>query len=170
MNKATKTSLKYIDSYLDGLEKYTKEQFEFKSAPTVWSLQEMYSHITYSSVMSFIAAKRCAEGTKNTGEGLTFAGKLIFFFNMYPPFKIKAPKSVKDKTPILTIEESKKEWLKLKDSLIENEQLILNADPKNRIKHPLIGGLNGKHWYKFVPLHLYHHLQQKNRLDKLLPN
>jgi hypothetical protein len=65
-------------------------------------------------------------------------------------------------------EDAKNLLIKCRKRVDETAPLIQQSSPGSRYKHARLGMLNAKQWFKFIRIHLYHHLNQLNRIKKVL--
>jgi hypothetical protein len=65
-------------------------------------------------------------------------------------------------------EEAKTLILKFKLRLQDISPLVNSADPHQKVKHPRLGLLNAKQWFRFIEIHSIHHTRQLNRIQKKL--
>ena len=161
-----------LDSYRERLEIIADELFTKTYADGQWSYAEVYSHIMQAVLMSSIALERCAYiPEKPNGPKTNLAGRLIMLFGRLPPIKFKVPQSVHAKIPAAKIskEEAKNLIMKCRKRVDEITELARKAPPNARTKHPRLGMFNAAEWYKFIRIHLEHHLKQLDRIEKNLP-
>jgi hypothetical protein len=133
-----------------------------------WCYAEVYSHILQATLSSSIALERCiSNNCKPTTKGLNFFGRLAMLVGQYP-IKIKMPEEVAARLPAAKInkEEARNLIVKCRKRVEELAPLLKNAPPAARHKHPLFGMLDAQQWFKFIRIHLQHHLKQLNRIRK----
>ncbi|MGZ3873435.1 MAG: DinB family protein [Mucilaginibacter sp.] len=143
----------------------------FTETPTGggWSYAEVYSHILKATLGASIALERCANGTcEATSKGLTFWGRFTMLTGSLPPFRTKVPEAVAAKIPAekLSKEEVKNLLVKCRRRVDDMQPLLKNSSPDFRSKHTQLGMLNAAQWFKFIRLHLHHHLKQLDRIEK----
>lgn len=134
-----------------------------------WSYAEVYSHILKASLSSSIALERCANNNcEPTTKGLTLLGRYVMLTGSFPPVRIKVPAAVEAKMPAEKIskEDAKNLVVKCRKRIDDMWPLIKASLPTSRIKHPRLGMLNAGQWYKFIRVHLQHHLKQLSRIEK----
>jgi hypothetical protein len=152
------------------LRKYSDEHFSKKSSPENWSIGQVYGHLVFGTLNYQIKQiEQCLLDDANRKEKKTLAGKLVFSVNSFPPIRIKVPPS-----PTYTPKQPEsKEMLKEGMHLLQNKLQDLSAEIDNAVhfgktKHPALGYLAAKEWYKLIVIHFRHHLRQKKRIDLFL--
>ncbi|HWZ15510.1 MAG TPA: DinB family protein [Mucilaginibacter sp.] len=157
-----------LDSYRSQLDLIPDDVFQTTPAAGGWSFAEVYSHILMATLGSTIGLEKCANGCPPTEDGLTFLGRLMMFTGSFPPIKTKLPAAVAAKMPVSKIskEEAKNLLIKCRKRVDDAVMLVKSAPPDSRYKHPRLGMLNAKQWFKFIRIHLEHHLKQLRRIKK----
>lgn len=162
-----------LDEYRAWLDGVPEEQFIETPPGGGWSYAEVYSHILQASLASAMALDRCAQrtGSSNT-KGLNLLGHLVFSFGRFPPVRITVPEKVAAKMPVSKIskEEAKNLIIKCRARMESVLPQIKEADINSRVKHPRLGLLNAAQWFKFIRIHLQHHLKQLKRIEKKFSN
>ena len=162
-----------LDNYRTWLDTIPEEQFTETPPKGGWSYAEVYSHILQATLGSSIALERCTnDNCKPTKKGPTFLGRFMMFTSGFPPVRVKVPAAVAAKMPVSKIskEEAKNLIIKCRKRVDETSPLIKDSSPASRHKHPRLGMLNAKQWFKFIRIHLQHHLKQLNRIKKKFQN
>lgn len=160
-----------LDNYRNRLDTIPDDQFDLTPPNGGWSYAEVYSHIMQATLMAFIALDRCTSGNcKPTKDGLNLSGKFILLFSRFPPVKIKVPTALASKMPPQKIskEEAKNLIIKCRKRVEDAVPLVKAASPADRSKHPRMGMLNAKEWFKFIRIHLQHHIKQLDRIKKMI--
>jgi hypothetical protein len=160
-----------LDNYRERLDDIPDEQFTETPKGGGWSYAEVYSHILQATLGSSIALERCThDNCKPTTKGLTFLGRFMMFTGGFPPVRVKVPEAIAAKMPANKInkEEAKNLLIKCRKRVEETSPLIKDSSPASRHKHPRLGMLNAKQWFKFIRIHLQHHLKQLDRIKKNL--
>ena len=160
-----------LDSYSSWLTKIPEEQFGQTPPRGGWSFAEVYTHILTANLGCINAVHQCAQKkTKPTTKGLTFLGKLMFFFGAYPPFPVKQPGIVAKNYPVKKIskEEARNMLAKLRLHLAPLKSEVYHSLPQYKQEHPVLGMLNAAGWYKFIRIHSERHLEQLARIEKSL--
>jgi hypothetical protein len=156
-----------LDKYRELLDTYPDERFIETPPMGGWSYAEVYDHILKGSLGSAIAAERCTHNNcPPTKKGMNLWGHYLMFTGTFPPGKIKMPESVAAKmTPKkLNKEEARNLLIKTRKKVTEITELIKDAPTNTRWLHPRLGMLNAGQWFKFIRVHLQHHLKQLNRI------
>jgi hypothetical protein len=158
-----------LDNYRAQLETIPDELFTETPPGGGWSYAEVYSHILQATLGSTIALERCTNNNcPPTTKRLTFLGNLMMFIGRFPPVKVKVPKAVEAKMPANKIgkEDAKNLLIKCRKRIDETTALLKQSSSNARYKHPRLGMLNAKQWFKFIRIHLQHHLMQLERIAK----
>lgn len=157
-----------LNNYRSQLDVIPDDRFNETPPKGGWSYAEVYSHIMQATLASSIALERCTHGTtKPTKEKLNFWGWFVMLSGVFPPGKLKVPTKVEAKMPTLSIskEEAKNLIIKCRRRMDEMAALITTTPTTRRSKHPRLGVLNAAQWYKFIRIHLQHHLKQLKRIN-----
>ncbi|AYL97500.1 DinB family protein [Mucilaginibacter celer] len=157
-----------LDEYRRWLDLIPDEQFDITPADGSWSYAEVYSHIMQATLGSSIALERCTHGNcEPNKKGLTLAGRFVMFFGALPPAKVKVPAEVNAKVAVNKIskEDAKNLIIKCRRRMDTTMPLIKASLPINKYKHPRLGMLNARQWFKFIRVHLQHHLNQLERIE-----
>jgi hypothetical protein len=153
-----------LDNYRNQLDTIPDDLFNATPPNGGWSFAEVYSHILQATIGSTIAAERCANGTcEPTKKGLTLIGRLALLFGYMP--KIKATEEGA-KIPVnkLTKEEARNLLVKCRNRVDIITSKVNDAKPFSRFKHSRFGMLNAQQWFRFILVHLNHHLKQIGRI------
>lgn len=155
-----------LDDYRSQLDSIPDDVFQTTPPGGGWSFSEVYSHILMATLGSSIALEKCANGCPPTEDGVNFLGRLMMFTGSFPPIKTKLPAAVAAKMPVskLSKEEAKNLLIKCRKRVDDAVMLVKSASPDSRYKHPRLGMLNAKQWFKFIRIHLEHHLKQLRRI------
>jgi hypothetical protein len=160
-----------LDDYRKQLDAIPDELFDTTPPGGGWSYAEVYSHIMQASMASTIAMERCTHGTaKPTNKKMNIWGWFVMLSGKFPPIKSKVPSKVEAKMPALKVSKEEARNLIIKCRKRFDEMVILiNTTPSvRRSKHPRLGMLNANQWFKFIRIHLQHHLKQLDRIEKQL--
>jgi hypothetical protein len=160
--------LKSLEKYLEFLSGLNEEHFQRCPAEGVWSLSEVYSHIISANKGSFIAIERCLHETKSLSGGSQWQARLILFFGIFPPGKIKAPEKVAAMVQKISTEEARNGIITLRERIPEIVDLVRKSSPDKKSKHPRLGLLNARQWLRFIEIHSIHHLKQLKRINTTL--
>lgn len=157
---------KIVDAYFDQLAGFDEEIFQQTPPINGWSYSEVYSHIFDSSILSLTAIENCIQN-KGENKPTAFIVKLILFFGSFPPAqKYKVPTKLLSRVKKITNEEAIALIKEFKFNFDRIYPLIDNTNNNIKIKHPRLGYLNAKQWFRFIEIHLNHHLKQLNRINK----
>ncbi len=158
-----------LDNYRAQLDTIPDEQFTESPRGGGWSYAEVYSHILQATLGSFIGLERSAnDNCPPTKKGLNFVGKLVMFTGSFPPVRMKVPQAVAARMPVTKIskEEAKNLLVKCRKRIDDIMPVLKDSPPDSRYKHPRLGMLNAKQWFKFIRIHLQHHIKQLGRIEK----
>jgi len=156
-----------LQVYRQKLDEIPDEVFNTTPPGGGWSYAEVYSHIMQATLGSFTAVQRCSNGTGKTHtKSLNWLGRLILYTGFFPGMKFKAPESIASMTVNINKEEARNLIIKVRKRLDEIVPDIDGSPKFCKIKHPRFGMLNGKQWFRFIGIHLEHHLRQLKRIDK----
>lgn len=161
-----------LDSYREQLDTIPDDQFTETPPTGGWSYAEVYSHILMATLGSSIALERCSHGScPPTKDGPTWEGRLLLLLGVFPPVKTKMPDAVADKMMPSKIskEEAKNLIIKCRKRMETTAPLIEASAAASRYKHPRLGMLNARQWFRFIRIHLQHHLKQLGRIKINLP-
>ncbi len=162
-----------LDSYRARLDTITDEQFTTSPPDGGWSFAEVYSHILQATLAASVGLERCTQKNDDVyTKGFNFVGWAILFFGRFPPVKVKVPESINAKIPAVKMskEDAKNMIVKCRKRIEDITPLIKNSSPHSRNKHPRLGMLNAGQWFKFLRIHLEHHLKQLNRIENTFKN
>jgi hypothetical protein len=161
-----------LNNYRAQLDSISDEQFAATPPDGGWSYAEVYSHILQATLGSSIGLERCALGNCPPAKsGLNFLGNVLMFLGRFPPaLRLKVPRAVAAKMPVTKIgkEDAKNLLIKCRRRMDDMMSLIKQSSPISRYKHPRLGMLNAAQWYKFIRIHLEHHLKQLHRIKNNL--
>jgi len=168
INNTTESILKALEKYREFLNHIDEAQFQKSPAEGVWSYSEVYSHILHANTGSLIAIERCMHDTKSSSGKLQWRAWFILFFGRFPYGKIKAPEKIAAMVQKISTEEARNGIIKLQGRILEMVNLVRESSPKQKIKHPRLGLLNARQWFRFIEIHTVHHLKQLQRINSML--
>ncbi len=160
-----------IEGYIAALDNYSDEQFTHKSAEDVWSLGQMYEHLSVSASYFFMAnTLRCLEQRKGQISGKKNQyGDNLYKYNSFPPIKIRIPDAVRGPEPVAR---SRAEYKLLFQKIIADAAPLVEpvSDDLGQYKclQPAFGWLNAHEWYHLMEMHFRHHLRQQTDLEAVL--
>lgn len=161
--------LKLIDTYKSFLQKYSQEQLSYIPEQGVWSISQMYDHITVVAHEYLDSFEACALAVREQKQGKTEFGEYLFNIGGFPPIKIKLPDEL-DTPPDNT--KMKAEIMLELDLLMkrmkELKMIVNDINPNFKVEHGGFGWLNAQEWFDLVGMHFRHHLRQKYELDQKL--
>lgn len=163
--------IRAVKEYESLLAEVTEETFTQKPADGGWSYSETFSHIFQANLASLFAIEKCSLGTGILSDKPThWKVRAILFFGRFPPGKFKAPEQIVSMVKTLSKEEAANLIVKFKSRLTELKAKVEKADKYQKVKHPRLGLLNAKQWFRFVEIHTKHHVKQLWRIKKGLQN
>ena len=160
-----------LDIYRARLDEIPDDQFDLTPPDGGWSYAEVYSHILQTTLGASMALEKCTLSVcLPTNKGRSLIGWFVFTFNRFPPVKVKVPAIVNERNPAKKIskEDARNLIIKCRKRISEVTPLIHDSSPNKRVKHPRMGLLNASQWFKFILIHLNHHLKQLDRIEKNL--
>ena len=164
-----KSIIKALYEYENLLKGLSEEEFIQSPPQGGWSFSETYSHIFQANLGSLIAVEKCMLKTGiQTRKSINWLAWTILFFGRFPPGKIKAPERIAAMVSKISREDALNLIIKFKSRLADIKQRINTADPHVKIKHPRLGLLNAKQWFRFIEVHTIHHTRQLKRISALL--
>ena len=156
-----------LDIYRNQLDNIPDDLFDVTPPGGGWSYAEVYSHIMQANLGSTIALEKCTlSSCKPTTLGRTPVGLFVLTFGRFPPVKLKAPEVISSKVNKISKEDAKNLLVKCRKRINDVTPLIYNSPKNGKIKHPRLGMLNAKQWFKFILIHSKHHLRQLDRIEK----
>lgn len=157
--------LKTLVVYEDLLAQLSEEDFAQSPPDGSWSYSETYSHIFQSDLVSLIATEKCILGTGvHSRSSIHWLAWIILLIGRFPPGKIKAPERIAAMVTKISREDARNLMRKFKTRLADIRPRIKNADPYQKVKHPRLGLLNAKQWFRFIEIHTIHHTRQLMRI------
>ena len=171
VNNEHKAITDALDTYRHWLDEIPEEQFGQTPPIGGWSYAEVYSHILQASLGSSVAAEKCCRKTGvTTSKGLNLKGMFVFLMGSFPPGKRQAPPAVAALTKKIDKEEARNLIVRLRKRVEELAALMHHGgNNDNKISHPGLGMLNGPQWFKFLRIHLQHHIKQLKRIQNSFP-
>jgi hypothetical protein len=162
-----------LNTYRARLDDMSDERFAETPPGGGWSYAEVYSHIMQATLASSMALEKCThQSCRPTPKKTNLLGKLVLLFGMFPPVRIKQPKAVAERMPALKIskEEARNLIIKCRHRLDDMAALMHRPENDGRVAHPRLGMLNAGQWFKFIGIHLNHHLNQLQRIENKFLN
>ncbi|WP_316802180.1 DinB family protein [Pedobacter nototheniae] len=164
--KVNSSIQKIVDAYKAKLSVYSEEVYQTTPPINGWSYSEVYSHIFDSSLLSIMALQHCLTN-KGEDKPTAFAVKVILFLGFLPPAKkYKVPKRLMDRVKKISKAEAFDFIHQFEKELAAVYGSIANSNNSSKTKHPRLGYLNAKQWFRFIEIHLKHHLKQLGRIEK----
>lgn len=164
-----KSLLSTVREYENLLSKVSEEEFLQSPPDGGWSYSETYSHIFQSNMLSLHATEKCIVGTGVlSSKRIHWMAWLILFFGRFPPVKFKAPEKIAAMTTKISREDALNLIAKFKIRLGDIKSKIHKANPYQKTKHPRLGLLNAKEWFRFIEVHTVHHTRQLKRIGRKL--
>ncbi len=165
VNNHFRSLIKAVEQYEILLQEVSEELFAKSPPEGGWSYSETFSHIFQSNLASLIAVEKCFLKTGILDEKrINWKVWMILFLGRLPPGKFKAPERLASMVKILSKEEAANLIVKFKKRLSELKDKVEKADKYQKIKHPRLGLLNAKQWWRFIEIHTIHHTHQLKRI------
>ncbi|WP_079702675.1 DinB family protein [Daejeonella lutea] len=169
VNSHFKSMIEAVGQYETLLQEVSEEVFTQSPAEGQWSYSETFSHIFQSNLASLIAVEKCFLKTGIINKkGTPWQVLAILFFGRLPPGKFKAPERIASMVKIISKEEASNLIVKFRKRLSELKDKVDKADRDQMIKHPRLGLLNAKQWWRFIEIHTKHHTRQLERISRQL--
>ena len=157
-----------LNEYRNRLDSIPDEQFDLTPPDRGWSYAEVYSHILQATIGASIALEKCTMSScVPTNKGRSLIGLFVLTLGRFPG-RVKAPAVVMERNPVkkLSKEEARNLIVKCRKRIDDVSKIIFDSRPDKRVKHPRMGMLNARQWFKFILIHLKHHISQLNRIEK----
>lgn len=169
VNSQFRSLMKSVEKYETLLSGVSEEMFIQNPPDGGWSYSETFSHIFQSNLASLIAVEKCLLGTGIFSDKSTnWKVSLILVIGRLPPGKYKAPQQIASMVKMLSREDAANLIVKFKNRVMELKGKVDKSDKHQKIKHPRLGLLNAKQWFRFIEIHTIHHTKQLKRiLNKL---
>lgn len=165
VEKVYHSVLNIAENYRQTLDQLSAVNFQTEPPIGGWSYSEVYSHIFDSSLLSLMALSNCIQGDGKP-KPTAFIVKMILFFGSLPPGrKYKAPPKIAVRVKKISIAAAQQFITDFELQLMQMYPKIKDADPKIKVKHPVLGYLNATQWLRFIEIHLKHHLKQLKRIE-----
>ncbi|MES3016310.1 MAG: DinB family protein [Bacteroidota bacterium] len=165
VNNHFRSLIKAVEQYEILLQDVSEELFTKSPPEGGWSYSETFSHIFQSNLASLIAVEKCFLKTGILDEKrINWKVWMILFLGRLPPGKFQAPERLASMVKILSKEEAANLIVKFKKRLSELKDKVEKADKYQKIKHPRLGLLNAKQWWRFIEIHTIHHTHQLKRI------
>ena len=165
IEKIYQSILKTAAAYRQKLNGFAATNFQLEPPIGGWSYSEVYAHIFDASLLSLMALNNCING-EGKNKPTTFVVKLILFFGSLPPGrKYKAPAKIAARVKKISVTAAQQFITDFELQLAQTFPKIGNANPKMKVKHPVLGYLDAKQWLRFIQIHLNHHYKQLKRIE-----
>jgi hypothetical protein len=159
-----------LNHYHKALDTYSETDFLAKQAAEVWSLGQMYEHLTTSHSFFIYQVKNCLEKRKGElGGEKTDIGKNIYQHGTFPPIKVSIPEKYRGPEPVArAISEYKVIFEQMKTDFTALVDKISADEGEYKTSHARFGMLNALEWYQNAEMHLRHHLRQQKELEEFV--
>ena len=158
---------KIAGTYLSKLETIGDSSYSIVPPIGGWSVSQVYSHIWEASLLTLVTMEDCIKG-KGVERPTAFAVIMILFFGALPPGKYKAPDMLKGLDKDISKDEARRLIALFVTKMEQSFEKLRTANPEIKTKHPKLGYLNAAQWFRFIEIHLKHHLKQLERIEKSL--
>jgi hypothetical protein len=156
--------------YIDGLEKNSEEEFNYKASEEIWSLAQMHEHVYGSGYTFFLAnINSCLDKRKGQiGGELTDSGSYILYKDGFSSTtKYKHPNHKKGNGPEIigqSIQVYKEVMPELLNALLDIISKTEEDSGDYKTEHFVFGWLNAKQWLQNSEYHIRHHIKQMKEL------
>jgi DinB family protein len=148
------------------LEEVSEDTFQLNPPSGGWSYSEVYFHIFDASLLTLDTIEDCIAG-KGENKPTPFISKLILSFGALPPGgKYKAPRRLAERLKKISKTEAEELINIFLAKLDTLSQKLPAADKNIKTPHPRMGHFNAFQWFRFMRIHLAHHLKQIIRIEK----
>lgn len=169
VNNHYRSLIKAVEEYEKLLAEVSEETFIQSPPDGGWSYSETYTHIFQANLGSLIAIEKCFLGTGTfCDKRLSFGVWAILLLGRLPPGKFKAPERLAAMVKKISREDAANLIIKFRNRLIDLKNKVEKADKYQVIKHPRLGLLNAKQWFRFIEIHTIHHTRQLKRIASQL--
>jgi len=157
---------KITSAFKDKLTALTEEAF-LKTPPAGgWSYSEVYFHIFDSSLLTLNTIADCSKGKGEEGRTPLISKAILFFDALPPGQKYKAPKRLAERLKRISRTEAAALILQFLTKLESIYHNLHEASKIIKTPHPRLGLFNAYQWFRFMEIHLAHHLKQIIRIEK----
>lgn len=151
--------------YENVLANTSEETFTQSPPDGGWSYSETYSHIFQSDLISLVAIEKCIIHTGvHSRKSIHWLAWFILLIGKFPPGKFKAPERIAAMVSKISREDARNLIVKFKSRLPDIRLKLKKIDPYQKVKHPRLGLLNAKQWFRFIEVHTIHHTRQLKRI------
>lgn len=160
---------KVLDFYEEYLKTIKDDAFFYAPDSETWSFSEIYSHVFWVASSSLIAIERCLNKTAPIKSNPSnWKVRLILVLGILPGKNIKVPEIAASNIQKISKEEALNKIISIKKKLDAIVPDFKKFDQNYKFKHPVLGWLDAKLWFRFILVHTKHHIKQISRLEKLL--
>jgi hypothetical protein len=131
-----------------------------------WTLAQVYRHVVDATrTFGFDKIEKCAERSDGR-PSRTWPGRLVFLLGSIPPVRARVPGDGTYAPEPISREDARLALADSKRRMVEIMPLVRAA--RGVATHPALGRLTAEEWYRFLEMHMRHHLRQKKRIDAAL--
>lgn len=166
LDKTNEALIKLLNDYKSEVLKYSDTDFNFKKSPEIWSIGQLYEHLTLSASYFFLKnIKYCIEQRNGQiGGDMNSNGENVFKYNSFPPIKVKVPGNAPE--PVAKAQKHYHDELGKIVQQIENQfNEVAENDGNYKTLHPAFSWHNAQQWLQSFEMHHRHHLRQKAELE-----
>ncbi len=159
------------DIWEKALERYSDQQLAAVAPSQTWSMGQVYMHL-FEGTQQFQLKKmeEALDPEAPVAGKKKLVGSIMFFFDSFPPMRIKVPAS-SEYTPRApgNKEEIFRTIERLKQLVYQSAEKLHQIESfTGKAFHPAFGWLTALEWFALIPMHIRHHLRQKRRIDREL--
>lgn len=171
--KAAKVYKKFdrtVTRWEKALDKYSEQDLKKSPGPGIWTVGQVYEHIT-ASTLNFHAKQieQCLQTSANREKRKSKWGYLALIIDRIPPVNIPIPPEenvVAIQPPGKPFIREKLQELRSRFSSLADQ---IDANPRSgKTGHPGMGYLLAVEWFALIEMHLRYHWKDKRVADKAL--
>ncbi len=158
-----------LRNYKNDVLGYSEADFNHKQSPEIWSIGQMYEHLTMSANHFFLKnIKYCFEQRNGQlGGQMNSMGENVFKYNSFPPIKVKVPGNAPD--PLANNQNYYFNELEKIAQQVESQfDSLATNDGLYKTQHPAFSWHNATEWFASFEMHHRHHLRQKAELEEYI--
>lgn len=158
--------MRSLDQYEEKLAHYSDAQFARQPAEGKWSLAQVYAHIMTANLLSVKGMIRALDTqSPPVPDRLKWSARYILVWGKIPAGR-KVPQVVQDRTPVFDKPKALEAILRLREQLQALYSRKQEWNPRQKLRHPVLGYLDNRQWIRFMQIHTEHHYLQLLRTEK----
>jgi hypothetical protein len=152
------------------LDKYAEQDLQRSPGPGLWTIGQVYEHITASTLNFHVKQiEECLGIKDNLDKRKSTVGYISLIIKRIPPIQIKIPPE-ENFAPVQPPDKSyiRQRLQELKDRF-SKLAIDIDANPNGgKTNHPGMGYLKAQEWFEIIEMHLRYHLKDKRTVDNFL--